>query len=230
MKEENCTKQGTKKIGTLKVQMVFMLIKFYGKMKQILIPAIAIGLGIFLASSRKINAKGMNVLFVGDSHTAGFGWGWQNKLALKYGFNPINISIGGASLPTMFNAMKKYYAGVKSVPLVFIYGGANDIYNGKTISETIQDLQEMVDFARSKGSDVIVICGFRSAVISANKNKTFVQNYDKFKEYLPSKISNAKVIPIWEDGVSTDSPDGFHLNADAQSRFADYIGDKILKK
>lgn len=194
-------------------------------MKKILIPIVSIAL--FSALFGKMKVSGLTALIVGDSHSAGFGWGWQDRLASKYNFKLINISKSGASLPQMFNAMKKFYEK-NSVPLVFIYGGANDIFNGKSVDETLSELQSMVNFAVSKGSKVIVISGFRSSKVSVGKSKSFISNYDLYKQKL-SGISNAIVVPIWEGGVSTDSPDGYHLNADAQKRFAEFIGESILK-
>jgi len=195
-----------------------------------MIKYINIALSIVLVSLlfKKMNLKGQNVLIVGDSHSAGFGWGWQDVLAKKYGFKPINIAKGGITIPQMFNRMKEFYKS-NSVPVVFIYGGANDIFNGKDIVEALTEMQEMVNYAISKGSRVVLIAGFESAVISKGKDKKFTSNYDLFKQRL-SSIKNVTFVPMWKGGVSTDSPDGYHLHADAQRRFANYVGEQILSK
>ena len=131
-------------------------------------------------------------------------------------------------MPQMFNDMKNFYAK-NSVPLVFIYGGANDIFNGKSVDETFSEMQEMVNYAKSKGSKVVVISGFRSSKVSVDKNKSFIKNYDLYKEKLPT-LSNAIVVPILEEADKNDSPDGYHINALGQKKFAQYIGSKILSK
>ena len=195
-------------------------------MKKIAIPVISVLL--FLTLFRKMKVSNLTALVVGDSHSAGYGWGWQDVLAKEYNFKVVNISKSGTSLPQMFNAMKNFYAK-NSVPLVFIYGGANDIFNGKSVDETFSEMQEMVNYAKSKGSKVVVISGFRSSKVSVGKNKSFIKNYDLYKEKLPT-LSNAIVVPIWEEADKNDSPDGYHINALGQKKFAQYIGSKILSK
>jgi lysophospholipase L1-like esterase len=189
---------------------------------------IALTITLFSLLFRKMNIKGQTALIVGDSHSAGFGWGWQDVLAKNYGFKVINIAKSGYTIPQMFNKMKDFYKS-NSVPIVFIYGGANDIFNGKNQVEALSEMQQMVNFAVSKGSKVVLIAGFESAVISKGKDKKFIANYDLFKQRL-SSIDNVTFVPMWKGGVSGDSPDGYHLRADAQKRFADYVGKSILSK
>jgi lysophospholipase L1-like esterase len=195
-------------------------------MKKILNIALTIGLVSLLF--RKMKIKGQTALIVGDSHSAGYGWGWQDVLAKNYGFKVINIAKSGYTIPQMFKDMKNFYKS-NSVPIVFIYGGANDIFNNKNQIEALSEMQQMVDYALSKGSKVVLIAGFESAVISKGKDKKFIANYDLFKQRL-SSINNVTFVPMWKGGVGADSPDGYHLRADAQKRFADYIGKSILSK
>lgn len=195
-------------------------------MNKVAIPVIS--LLLLLAMFKKMKISDMTALVVGDSHSAGFGWGWQDVLAREYNFKVVNISKSGFTLGQMFVAMKRFYEK-NSVPIVFIYGGANDIFNGASVDETFSEIQEMVNFAKSKGSKVIVIAGFRSSKVSVGKSKTFIKNYDLYKEKLP-RLSNAIVVPIWEDADKNDSPDGYHINALGQKKFAEYIGNRILSK
>lgn len=189
-----------------------------------------VALGVLSLLFTKMKISGKTALVVGDSHSAGFGWGWQDVLARSYNFKFINIAKSGYSIPQMQKAMVSFFQNAKEIPFAtFIYGGANDIYNGKSVEETLLEMQEMVNKAVSYGSRVVVIAGFRSAKVSAGKDKTFIQNYDTYKQRL-STIQNATIVPIWEGGLASDSPDGFHLRADAQKRFADYIGKSILSK
>jgi lysophospholipase L1-like esterase len=189
---------------------------------------IALSLTLLTLMFKKMNIKGQTALIVGDSHSAGYGWGWQNVLAKNYNFKIINIAKSGYTIPQMFRDMQNFYKS-NSVPLVFIYGGANDIFNGKNVEEALSEMQEMVDFAVSKGSKVILIAGFDSAVISKGKSAKFIANYNLFKQRL-ANIKNATFVPMWKGGLSTDSPDGYHLRADAQKRFAEYVGKSILSK
>lgn len=196
-------------------------------MKKIIVPVIGIALFLTLIAN-KMKVKGLNVLFVGDSHTAGFGWGWQDVLSKIYNFKITNISVVGSTITGMFDRMKTYFSK-NNAPITFIYLGANDIFNTKSVDRALKELQDMVNFAVSKGSKVVVISGFRSSVVSEGKNKIFIENYDKFKSLLPTKIKNAMVVPIWEDAKKSDSPDGYHLSAQAQKKFAEFIGKRILK-
>lgn len=197
--------------------------------KRFIAPIVAVAL-LFSFIGKKMKIAGKNVLFIGDSHTAGYSWGWQDVLARNYKFNAINISKSGLSIPQMTKRAVDYLKSAKAPDVAFVYGGANDIYNGSTVDEAIANLQNLVDYLNAKGIKVIVVAGFRSNVISASKDKKFVSEYDRFKLQLPYRIENAIVVSIWSGGKQTDSPDGFHLNATAQSRFAEYVGSKVFEK
>lgn len=177
---------------------------------------------------RKMKIENQTALIVGDSHSAGFGWGWQDVLAKIYNFKTINIAKSGYSIPQMFRDMKNFYKS-NSVPLVFIYGGANDLYNGKDVNESLAEMQEMVNYAVGKGSKVILIAGYDSSVISKGKNAKFIANYNLYKQRL-SSIKNVTFVPMWKGGLGTDATDGFHLHANAQKRFAEYVGNSVLSK
>ena len=81
-------------------------------MNKVAIPVISILL--FLAIFKKMKISNTTALVVGDSHSAGLGWGWQDVLAKEYNFKVVNISKSGASIPQMFVAMKKFYENIKS--------------------------------------------------------------------------------------------------------------------
>jgi lysophospholipase L1-like esterase len=66
-------------------------------------------------------------LFIGDSHTANHGYGWQVQLCQATGLIQNNISVGGKTTGWMLTQ-----ANLNVNPnydYCFIYGGANDMYN-----------------------------------------------------------------------------------------------------
>lgn len=202
---------------------------------KILVVTIALNLVAFaIISGGKTRIKGKKAIVVGDSHSAGFGWGWQDALAKSYGFTIVkNLSKSGEVTRNMYTKLKSYLDNNPTPDALFIYGGANDIYNGLNPNSVYTNIQSMVTYAKSKGvKHIYVISGYRSAVVSKSVTKptNFVKNYDAFKSQMPSKIKNATILPIWEGGTTSDASDGFHLNKSAQQRFAEYIGNKLFKK
>jgi len=99
------------------------------KFTLILISAFTVGILYALGKSpKKFNPLGKKAVFVGDSHTAGYGWGWQDSLAKKYGFTiQQNLSKGGLRTDQLLPILEKYLKETKSTPdILFIYAGAND--------------------------------------------------------------------------------------------------------
>jgi len=189
--------------------------------------ALGVIVGIYLATTlTKINPKGKTAIFIGDSHTAGFGWGWQDALAKKYGFTFTNLSQGGKRTDWMLDTLKNY---PKNADILFIYGGANDAFSQVSNQTALNNIQAMVDLGKAK--DVYVVSGYNSEKVSKPKmdfsKYPSIEKYDKLKKSFRN-INRARIIPIWEGAESKDTDDGMHLNKDAQNRFAQYVGKEIF--
>jgi lysophospholipase L1-like esterase len=190
------------------------------------------GLMIFL--NQKINIKGKRVAVIGDSHSAGFGWGWQDVLSWKYGFQLNNKAVGGKSTPWMVETLKKFYKDGNKADVVFIYGGANDAFGGAKLEDVVANIQTMVDIVRRNSGVPVVISGFdyEKAVKPNVSNKYFIgiERYKNLQKMIDKQIKDADVVQVWTDvDAKSVGGDGFHLPESSQKKFADYVAKKVLR-
>jgi hypothetical protein len=201
----------------------------------VVISAFAVGVLYALGKSpKKFNPLGKTAIFIGDSHTAGFGWGWQDSLAKKYGFTiQKNLSKGGYRTDQLLPILQKYLNDNKATPdILFIYAGANDNFSLVQNQKATENIQKMVDAGRNAGiHNIYVISGYRSSKVIWNLQRygDYIQKSDAFKEGLPKNIEKAVVVPIWEEADFRMSTDSLHLIQSAQGKFANYIGGQIFK-
>ena len=205
------------------------------KFTLILISAFTVGILYALGKSpKKFNPLGKKAVFVGDSHTAGYGWGWQDSLAKKYGFTiQQNLSKGGLRTDQLLPILEKYLKETKSTPdILFIYAGANDNFSLVQNQKATENIQKMVGAGRDAGIDnIYVISGYRSSkvIYDLKRYGDYIQKSDAFKEGLSKNIKKAVVVPIWEEADFKMSTDSLHLIQSAQTKFADYIVTQIFK-
>lgn len=215
--------------------------------KMIYVVLGGVGLIILMSSfkSNKINPKGKTILFVGDSHTAGFGWGWQSYLSKLYGFKEINLSKGGEQTKYMLNVLTNYLSNPKKEKpdICFIYGGSNDAYSPQKNATALSNIQKMVDLCNQSNITPVVVVGYNSKkVIYGNTAvKPFGTNTQQglwnfsLKRYemqkdIPKIIKNAIIVPMWESvSHMTAKMDGYHLSAQQQKLFGDFIAKEIFE-
>ena len=197
---------------------------------------------------RKMNPaiiKGKNVLFVGDSHTALYGSGWQSIIAKKYGFYEKNTAVGGKRTDWMIGQLKLALMDGTNYYACFIYGGANDAYSGVTNQKAVANIQEMVNMCIAKNVIPIVIIGYNTMKVSygntALKPTSYVPTQQGMwdlakKRYeqqllMQSSIKDAFVIPMWNDVSHATAPnDGLHIYGQNQKNFASYIESQLFTK
>ena len=201
----------------------------------IVISAFSVGVLYALGKSpKKFNPLGKKAIFVGDSHTAGFGWGWQDALAKKYGFTiQQNLSKGGYRTDQLLPILQDYLKTAKGAEILFIYAGANDNFSLVQNQKATENVQKMVDAGRNAGIDnIYVISGYRSSkvIYDLKRYGDYIEKSDAYKEGLAKNIKNAVVVPIWEEADYKMSTDSLHLIQSAQKKFADYIGAQIFKE
>jgi len=190
---------------------------------------------VFAVARKRIDPKGYTALFVGDSHTALYGKGWQDVLAKMYGFKVENIAKSGANTNQMLSSLKNYLDRNKTPDMLFIYGGANDIYSGKKSDTVFQNIQAMVDIGIDYGipsKNIFVVSGYNTEKLTAGSKYakgSFPKKMDAVKESFPSQIDRATIVPTWHEVSSKDTGDGLHLHSRSQARFAKYVGSKIFK-
>jgi lysophospholipase L1-like esterase len=207
----------------------------------IAIPIVVIGAILF--RRKKINPKGMLIAFIGDSYTAGYGWGWQSVLAKTYGFTEKNLAVGGKRTDWMLSQVRSYLDTSKP-NIMMIYGGANDAYSLVSNETALNNIQAIVDLCNSKGVKPIVIAGYNAKKVQVGnpnaKTTIYVRTQEEMWKYgekyyelelmIEKKIKDAIVVPIWDGASQSDAPDGLHLTANAQSRFAQYVGEYLFKQ
>lgn len=180
------------------------------------------------------NPKGKKIVFIGDSMTAGYGWGWQSVMAKIYQFIEVNLAVGGKRTDWMLVTLQRYLT-TDTCDAVFIYGGANDAYSAVSNNTAIANVQKMVDLCVSKNIKPFVVVGYDPMKVSygrvaLTKYVTTRVEMDKLttkyaqQQQMTKSIKNAKIIPMWTNCSKVDSADGLHLNASAQKRFAEYVG------
>lgn len=184
--------------------------------------------------NRKSNPKGKTALIVGDSLSYDLNWGWAGKLARAYGFTIVkNLSKVGASTPYMVQALKTYLANNAAPDMVFIFGGTNDNFSGISNQTATQNIQSMVNMAAEKGvKDIYVISGYSAKKVTAPFNvaryANLIDSADSFRFGLKNKITGAKVVPVWTGADNTMSNDAIHLNSNAHTLLATYIGNYLF--
>lgn len=183
--------------------------------------------------SEEENEK-LNVMFVGDSHSAGPGWTWNYLIAKDHPeWNVTHITKGGKRTDWMLQNLKSKLKE-KKYDLVFIYGGANDVMSPLPISTPIKNIQSMVDLVNNQGGKAVVLTGFDSES-TFNPNKITPTKYCdrqcmigfkpkrvKYQTELASTISGAKIIPKLVGDINWSS-DGVHMGSSKHKLMKDHI-------
>lgn len=163
----------------------------------------------------------LNVLFVGDSHSAGKGYTWNYLLEKDHpNWNVTHLVKGGMRTDWMLSnlvpELKK-----KKYDLVFIYGGTNDVMSPLKIDTPISNIQKMVDLVNEQGGKAIVVLGFdQEGMYDYTKvkptkycDKECFRNFGpkriEYQQKLGQSINNATIIPKLEADKSW-STDGIH--------------------
>ena len=176
----------------------------------------------------------INVMFVGDSHSAGDGWTWNYLIAKDHPeWDVTQVAKGGMRTDWMLENLTTKL-NEKKYDLVFIYGGANDVMSKQDISVPINNIQKMVDLVNGQGGKAIVLVGFDSeSIYNPEKVKTtkycdrecMIAYKPKRVEYqakLASSITGAVVIPKLVGDMSW-SNDGVHVGSAQHKLMRDQI-------
>lgn len=168
------------------------------------------------------------ILFVGDSLTA-YNGGWQHQVARMRNAKYDNISKGGKRTKWMLQQMKQYPLNSYKYTDVIIYGGINDSFSSVSESETINNIQQMVDIAKGMGAVPIVIVGYNPQRVNvntmySNEIETRCRNrYIKLQKRMQSELKRCVIIPM-ENGIDRgDSDDGIHLKSSGHRKFSKWV-------
>jgi hypothetical protein len=137
--------------------------------------------------------RGKRALFIGDSHTANHGYGWQVQLCQATGLIQNNISVGGKTTSWMLQQSQMYVTS--NYDYCFIYGGANDMYNSHiSAGMAFNNIQHMVNICKYKGVKPIVLTGFDYSVCTRTENKAYPGKGAELQRMLLGQLQNATVV------------------------------------
>ena len=139
------------------------------------------------------DVRGKKALFIGDSHTANHGYGWQVQLCKATGLIQNNISVGGKTTSWMLTQAQMHVN--PNYDYCFIYGGANDMYNSHISAiNAFNNIQYMVNLCNYKGVKPIVLTGFDYAVCTRTANKAYPGKGAELQRLLLGQLQNATVV------------------------------------
>jgi len=176
----------------------------------------------------------INVMFVGDSHSAGPEWTWNYLIAKDHPeWDVTQLAVGGKTTKWMLQNLTTKL-NEKKYDLVFIYGGANDVMSPQPISTPIGNIQKMVDLVNGQGGKAIVLTGFDSeSIFNPEKVSTtrycdrecmigFKPKRVKYQVDLPNSITGAIIIPKLVGDISW-STDGVHVGSAKHKLMKDHV-------
>lgn len=142
-----------------------------------------------------LDVQGKKALFIGDSHTSGYGWGWQDIMCKKTKMTFLNTAVGGKRTSWMITKLEQQKKG--GWDYCFIYGGANDCASMVTPETAFNNIQKMVDTCIAYNIKPIVITGTDPNVTFTGKApewKDYVWKKTKFQNYLVDSLKRAVVV------------------------------------
>lgn len=153
------------------------------------------------------DSNSINVLFIGDSQTAGAS-SFANKLIRDKKVNGKILAKNGANTKYLLKVLQDNIT--PDIDVVVIFAGGNDSVSSKP-DRAIANLKKMYEIAKSNGSLVIAL---------SNPTKSYTKNPDKYPsaDSIANWIENQTIsdytIPInsLTSNKSNFSPDKIHLN------------------
>jgi lysophospholipase L1-like esterase len=196
-------------------------------------------LNIF-SKSNKINKNKVlkNILFVGDSMTAGINTSYSYLIKNQLSDKNVDIlaQVGKQTSWMLQNLQTQFEK--QQYDRVYIWGGVNDIASGISKEQATANVQAMVDMINTQGGEAIVIVGYDatnfmtvdnmkpSASFPNGVSNTTKNNYIAYQNYLQNNINNAVIEPAFELNPSLNA-DGIHPNAVAQQQIASILMQNI---
>lgn len=193
----------------------------------------------------------LNVLFVGDSLSAGPSYTWNYKLANKHSndWYSEHLVKGGERTSWMLDELRQKLKQ-KKYDLVFIYGGTNDMFSLVSISQAINNINQMVKLVEAQGGEAIVFAGYDAESVMSEKKHSNGGNLAptkycneqcmlksrsrmiEFQNELLNDISgkNVIVIPKMPGGSTSWTSDGIHVKSSIHDKMSNYVNGYISGK
>jgi len=188
-----------------------------------------------------------NVMFVGDSLSAGPNWTWNYKLSEKYpDWKSTHIAKVGITTNTMKGLLENELKN-KKYDIVFIWGGTNDMFSNINEDNAYDNLKEMARMVKNQGGKTFILSGYDvPSVMTDEKLKKLYESGKtlcdslgcllkgkrkliNLQDLIERGIPNAKVIKkISDDNLS--STDGIHLGSNSNTIIANKVANYLLGK
>lgn len=168
------------------------------------------------------------IIFVGDSLTC-YSGGWQSTVAKGMDMKFDNISKGGKRTKWMLSTLQSYLKKNDFHSTLIIYGGINDSFAMTSETETLNNIQSMVDLGNLYEMEVIVIVGYNPNKVNVrttydDATTTRCRNrYIKLQKKIQERISGCRIVPMDNTIDRSDSDDGIHLKSSAHKKFAKWV-------
>ena len=178
----------------------------------------------------------INVLFIGDSLSAGPGYTWNYLLEKIYpNWNVTHIVKGGTRTDWMLNELSAELSK-NNYDKVFIYGGTNDMFSLVSEESAFNNIQEMVDMVNENEGTPYVFIGYDAESVMPEKLKPtrycdpdcMIKSRKRMIDFQKKlkNIQNAVVIPKVK-GDNSWTTDGTHPNGTAHQIMANHVENYI---
>lgn len=176
---------------------------------------------------------GRRILYVGDSLTC-YAGGWQSTVAKGLDMKFHNLSKGGKRTKWMLSTLESYLKKNEFHSTLIIYGGINDSFAMTSETETLNNIQSMVDLGNLYEMEVIVIVGYNPEKVNVrttydDATTTRCRNrYIKLQKKIQERITGCRIVPMDNTVDRSDSDDGIHLKASGHKKFAKHVLNELL--
>lgn len=184
----------------------------------------------------------INVMFVGDSLSAGPGNTWNYLLEKEHpNWEVTHVVKGGMKTDWMLKNMLPKLKE-KKYDKVFIYGGTNDsFWVNLPLSSAVSNIQKMVDAVNNQGGTAYVFLGYEANSVMTDQALKPTKYCDKpcmkkgrdrtskLQKDLESQITGAVIIPTIE-GNSKWTSDGIHPGGSQHQLMKNHVSGYISNK
>lgn len=192
---------------------------------------------LFIISTCMLNAKDITILFLGDSLTEGYGLNKEEafpKLVqnlirknLKKNVEVINGGVSGSTTSDGLARLKWYIR--KKPDFIFIALGANDGLRGLNLTQSQENLEEIILYAKRSNSKVFLA----GMLMPPNYGPTYSKDFKNMYEKTSLKYK-LKTMPFLLEGVAgkkeLNQRDGIHPNAEGHKHIAKNIFEFIKEE
>jgi len=180
---------------------------------------------LIISSDAEENVSGKKSLFVGDSHTSAYGWGWQDQVCNQTGMKCVNTAAPGKR--TSWMAWKLDTYADTTFSYCFIYGGGNDIAAGISNRQILSNFRAMVNHCQRLRIEPVIITGSDPSKVMTNQSqywKNYSSQKSKLQQMLLDSLPGVTVIDTRGVIEKSDCADFLcHMKSSGQTKVAQMV-------